>query len=45
MGTTFDVTSIVSTIESVPLETVGAAIIGLAVVAMGYKWIKGMIFG
>lgn len=47
MGATpaFDVTSVVSTISSVPLSDIGLALLGLAAVAVGFKWIKAMIFG
>jgi hypothetical protein len=30
---------------STALATVGAALIGVAALAVGYKWIKGMLFG
>lgn len=40
-----DVTSIVGAINSVApdLEAIGAAVIGLAVIALTVKWVKGMV--
>lgn len=42
-----DVAAAVATLADVEsgLIAVGGVIIGLAAVAVGFKWIKGMIFG
>lgn len=47
MESAFDVTEAVATLGGVEsgLVAVGGVIIGLAAVAVGFKWIKGMIFG
>lgn len=46
MGTpTFDVTSVVATLSAIPVTDIGLALLGVAAVAVGFKWIKGMIFG
>lgn len=41
-----DVTEATTAIEglSTPLTSIGGAIIGIAAVAVGFKWVKGMIF-
>jgi len=46
-GSTIDTTAVVTGITNMgtALATVGAALIGVAALAVGYKWIKGMLFG
>lgn len=44
---TFDVTGAVATLGEVEggLVLIGGVLVGLAAVAVGFNWIKGMIFG
>lgn len=43
----FDISEATSTLSSVTaaIGTIGGVMIGLAALAVGFKWIKGMIFG
>lgn len=43
-GSTFDVSGAVTAIQGIPIETVGVALLGIAAVAMGFKWLKAMFF-
>ena len=46
-STGVDTTGVVSALNGngTALNAVGAAIIGTLVIAVGYKWVKGMMFG
>jgi hypothetical protein len=46
-STGVDTTAVVASLTSnaAALTAVGGAIIGTLVIAVGYKWVKGMMFG
>ncbi len=42
---TFDVSTVITTLNAIPLADIGVVMLSLAAVAVGFKWTKAMIFG